>query len=344
MSYDVPKKLDGFEPYEPIAGEYRIRLDANESFIKLEKSVVEKAASQLESNRYPDPFAQRVREKFADYYGIKPEHLTAGNGSDEILSIISTALLEKGSKVIFIAPDFGMFKIYSMLAEHEIIELGKNADLTIDVDGLINAVRRENADCIYFSNPCNPTSVLLSDDEVRRLVTSVSCLVILDEAYMDFCGEGLTKEAHLYDNLIVLRTCSKAMGMAALRLGFAVANPRITRLLQAVKSPYNVNSLTQLVAEEVLADKEKLAADRNVIIAETKWLYERILRLSLFEKVYPTSTNFVFVKTEQADEIFEFLLRKSICIRKFNGYLRMTAGNRNENTALLQALSEYRGG
>ena len=161
---------------------------------------------------------------------------------------------------------------------------------------------------------------------------------------MDFWGESVLDQVDNYDNLIVLKTCSKSMGMAALRLGFAVADEGITNALKAVKSPYNVNSVTQAVACEIFRHKSLINEYTAEIIESRKQLRKSLLELAenctYIEKVYDSVTNFVFVKTSKAKEIYDKLLERSIAVRSMGSYLRITAGTESENKLFLAALRE----
>ena len=238
MAFELNEKLKNMTPYEPVSGNFAVRLDANESFVSQSEAIRAELAETLRElplNRYPDPMAAEVCAKFAAYYGLNPAHVTAGNGSDELISVITGAFLSQGDKLLTVLPDFSMYGFYADLAGAEVVSLKKGEALTIDVDALIETARREQISCVMFSNPCNPTGQGLPREEVRRIVTSLDCLVVLDEAYMDFYTESLLDEAEAYDNLIILRTCSKALGLAAFRLGFAVATERLTKVLRAVQ-------------------------------------------------------------------------------------------------------------
>ena len=344
--YKLTEKLEQLEPYDPIQGEYEIRLDANESFIKTEYESIIQGLKNIDLNRYPDPYAKKLIQTYCDFYGINPDLVTAGNGSDELISIITACFLQKNEKVLCFSPDFSMYAFYSALYELDVITVQKRSDLTIDVDDAIEKINTENIKAVLFSNPCNPTSLGLKKTEVIKLIRSVNALVVLDEAYMDFWDEkeSLLKETEEFDNLIVLRTCSKALGMAALRLGFAVSNCKITEKLRAAKSPYNVNTLTQSVAEYLLHDKQAAAEHIELCKAAKKELFDGIKELNIpyFEVIYPSVTNFVFIKTTSAREIFDYLLSKSIAVRYMGNYLRITAGSREENKAVLSALKEFK--
>ena len=350
MSYKLCEKVRELEPYEPISGTYDIRLDANESFFNLPDEVkdeIKEIAGRMDYNRYPDTTAKALREAFADYYGIDPDNITVTNGSDEVLYLLASAMLQRGSRVIVTDPDFSMYAFYSFLSENEILTYKKNDDLNIDVDELIKFAADNKADMIIFSNPCNPTGQGISAEDAKKLVNGAGdCLVVLDEAYMDFWDQPLIKEASGYDNLIVLKTASKAVGAAGIRLGFAIANDTITKALRAVKSPYNVNSLSQAIGECIYRHKDMLDSRRDEIIENTSSLYKQICGLisnyKLPMKAYEPCTNFIFLETDKAEMIYEFMLENSVAIRWFKkaGALRITAGSKDENNRFLVLLEK----
>ena len=349
MSYKLNKKLVNLVPYDPIMGTYKIRLDANESCFDLSpelKEKINKAIAQVDFNRYPDCLAKKPIAAFSQLYGISPDLVTAGNGSDELISIITGCFFESGDTLVNVSHDFSMYGFYAQLYELNVETYQKNADLTIDADKLIAFCKEKNARGLIFSNPCNPTSLGLDRESVRKIITSLEdTLVILDEAYMDFWDQSLLDEADKYDNLLILRTCSKAIGMAAVRFGFAVANKTITTALRAAKSPYNSDTVAQTIVSEILTEKEWLTNCRKVMVEETKKLYDGIMALNekykAFDEVYKPCTNFVFVKTAKAKEIYEYLLENSIAVRFFGGNIRITAGTPDENKEVLAVMEKF---
>lgn len=349
MSYQLCDKVRFLEPYQPISGTYKIRLDANESCFNLPQEIIEQIKEKLDSvnfNRYPDPNAVGLVNAFANYYGISPETVMAGNGSDELISLITYAMLEQGAKVLTCEPDFSMYGFYASTSDHETFSALKNDDLTFDVDAIISKTKETNASMIVLSNPCNPCGSGITADKMRYLINSVSALVILDEAYMDFWDQSLIKVVENFDNLIILRTSSKNIGTAALRLGFAVANKTITKALKSVKSPYNVNSVSQIMGEVVYKNTEILKNRQSTLILLTKMLYNGIVELCNKYKapmtVYPTCTNFVYIKTELAKDIFDYLGKKGIAVRYYSdGHLRISTGTKEENEELFACLEEF---
>ena len=346
MSYNLCDKARQLEPYDPVEGTYRVRLDANESFLLPTVSDREAMADIVQGvafNRYPDPLAHDLCAAFGKLYGVDPALVTAGNGSDELISVIFSAFLQKGDTVLTVAPDFSMYRFYTSITENPCLTLQKDADMRIDVDEVIATIREKGVRLFIFSNPCNPTSVGLDRDSVRRIIRETDALIVLDEAYMDFWDQSLLDEVAAYDNLIILRTCSKMLGMAALRCGFAVANATLTGILRAAKSPYNVNSVTQSLAALVLSNPAYMAEYKPLLLASRTMLWEGFAALEqegLVERVYPTCTNFVFVKTDRAMAIQEFLKDRGIIIRRFGEhYLRITAGTQAENREVLDVIA-----
>lgn len=346
MSYILNDKIRNLTPYQPICGDYRIRLDANESFKVIDREIIQQALG-ISLNRYPDPYASKLCDAFADLYNINACYVTAGNGSDELISLIVGAFFSAGDTLLTLSNDFSMYRFYGDVFGIKTNVFNKESDLTIDADKLIEYVNQAKPAGIIFSNPCNPTSLVLDRESIVKIISNVDCLVVIDEAYMDFSDQSILDICHTFDNCIVLRTCSKAIGMAAIRLGFAVANGVITNALRAVKSPYNVNALTQSIGEIVLSDKEYIADCVRELIESRNFLYRELVKLNsvtgIFEQIYKSETNFIYIKTssDKAKEIFTDLLDRSIAVRNMGEYLRITAGSMPENEKLLEALKKH---
>ena len=347
MSYKLNKKIVDLVPYEPISGTYKIRLDANECPTDLPEDIkaqLKVAIDKLPFNRYPDPMAAGVVKSFSDFYKIDPELVTAGNGSDELIFLIESAFLEKGDKMLVVSPDFSMYNFYSSICEVECGSFIKNDSLDIDVDALIQKINSDNIKLVIFSNPCNPTGRGITADDARKLVSGTESLIVLDEAYMDFWDQSLLGEVERYSNLIIFRTASKAIGSAALRLGFAVANKTISSAIKAVKSPYNVNSFSQAAGEIIYKNQDFLKNRLKTIVLSRKKLYNGLVEISKtkadFEPVESVA-NFVFVKTPESKKIWEYLKEKSIVVRLMGEYLRITAGTDEEVDETLRTINQF---
>ena len=347
--YQLNEKIKDLKPYDPIQGSYRVRLDANESFLPLPQALVEEAKAAVERtafNRYPDPAARELCQAFAACYGVQPQQVVAGNGSDELITVLFEAFLEKGDAFATVEPDFSMYAFNGHLHEARHVAIPKGKDLRLDVEAVAAACQREQVKLLIFSNPCNPTSLVCGREEMRKLIASLpETLVVLDEAYMDFSDQSLLGEVEDHPNLLVLRTCSKAFGMAALRLGFAVCGKTLAGALRAVKSPYNVNSLSQAVGTAVLRRKGELDRALETILRSRDQLYAGLRELG--EKypgrfrLLPGETNFAALEMEDGPELLGYLDRQGVAIRYTGGLVRVTCGAPEENKIVLEEMAGY---
>lgn len=354
MAYEVNKKLRDIDSYSPAAETSNIRLDSNESFIDIMKEAPElrerifSELGEMSFNRYPDPAAAELTVAFADYYNIPSKYLTVGNGSDELISLITGSLLSKGETMVILSPDFSMYAFYGSLYELNLYQMQKEDNYTVDIPKIIDYCNNNNVRAVMFSNPCNPTSLGVSREDIIKLVKNLFCLVIVDEAYMDFWGESVMDEVKNYDNLIVLKTCSKAFGMAGLRVGFAAAGETVTNALRQAKSPFNIDSVTQVIAKNILMEKQLLHSCTERIIESRKSLNKRLSEFAaeslLIDKVYESTANFVFMRSKFTEKIYSGLLERSISIKRVGAnHLRITAGSEEENDILMNALAEIDG-
>ena len=347
--YQLNEKIKDLKPYDPIQGSYRVRLDANESFLPLPQALVEEAKAAVERtafNRYPDPAARELCQAFAACYGVQPQQVVAGNGSDELITVLFEAFLEKGDAFATVEPDFSMYAFNGHLHEARHVAIPKGKDLRLDVEEVAAACQREQVKLLIFSNPCNPTSLVCGREEMRKLIASLpDTLVVLDEAYMDFSDQSLLGEVEDHPNLLVLRTCSKAFGMAALRLGFAVCGKTLAGALRAVKSPYNVNSLSQAVGTAVLRRKGELDRALETILRSRDQLYAGLRELGERYpgrfRLLPGETNFAALEMENGPELLGYLARQGVAIRYTGGLVRVTCGAPEENKIVLEEMAGY---
>lgn len=349
MTYELNDKINNLVPYKPISGTYDIRLDANECPLNYDNSflnMVLDAVKKVDFNRYPDPLCLDLRKSFAEYYGINYKNVTVGNGSDELIFLIEAAFLKKGEKMLVTVPDFSMYEFYSNISENQCVKYIKNEDINIDINSLLNIINKEGIKLVIFSNPCNPTGQGVNKEDVMRLINGTDALIVLDEAYMDFWNEenSLIKDVESYTNLILFRTASKAMGSAALRLGFAIANENISKAIMSVKSPYNVNSISQAIGTKLYKNKDFLQKRTKSIVENTTKLYNELVAISRTSdefSPYPTKTNFVFVKTSFGKELWEYLKLNDVVIRYMGNYIRITAGTAEEVDITINLIKNF---
>ncbi|MBQ8509926.1 MAG: histidinol-phosphate transaminase [Clostridia bacterium] len=348
----IPQKVREIEEYTPNTDICKIRLDANESPFNPSDEVLnefKKVVSEIDFNRYPDPFAKELIESFAKIYKVDPKNVVAGNGSDELISLICGNLTENEDTVAVVSPDFSMYEFYSSLAGAQVISFGKDEKFQINFEKLTQVVNEKRSKIVIFSNPCNPTGALEKRDDIIKFIKNVNAFVIVDEAYMEFSpvNESVLDLCDKFENLIVLKTTSKAYGAAALRLGFAISNEEIAKTLRKIKSPYNVNTVSQIYGKIILNHYHEIEARVREIKANTVYLREEIKKIenSSIETIYETSTNFVLLKMktpELAVALHKKLKEKSIAIRCMakGGFIRITAGKREEIDELLAKMRE----
>lgn len=344
------KKLQNLEPYKVDTNPYKARLDANESFISIPEGIrakMNEAVEAFDFNRYPDPDATLLKRAFCNYYGLKEENVGVGNGSDEIISLIMNCFLDFGSGVMTFSPDFSMYGFYATLAGMKNVSCPKREDYSVDFELALKTVKENDVKLVIFSNPCNPTGRIEKKEDIKKLACLCpDCIFIVDEAYMDFASvkesESFLGETESYSNIIVLKTLSKALGAASLRLGFIIGDKTVADTFAAVKSPYNVNGISQKFGEILLSEKAFLDECTCKLVESTRSMRDAIIKCGIANP-YETYTNFVFFADSKAEEKQKFLRENGVLIRKFGisgGALRITAGNDEENKMVTELLGK----
>jgi histidinol-phosphate aminotransferase len=333
----VKKEVSSLHAYAAKEIPCRIKLDANESPYGFSEAL--KAAAKVATNRYPDPQAAGLRRLLARDLGVRKENILQGNGSDELIYYLIATF---GGPVLFPVPTFSMYGIISQaLGERKIpVPLDKTFDL--DTDGMIQAVRKEKPRLIFLSSPNNPTGNCFSADRVLKIIEASQGIVVVDEAYQPFSSEkGFLPLLKDYRNLAIMRTLSK-VGLAALRLGFLIADPEIVEEVNKVRLPFNVNSLSQAVAAEALNNRTRFRSSVRAIVSERKRLLEQMVKI-VGIRPFPSEANFILFRVDDPDRVSRALLRKGVLVRNLKdtvkGCLRVTVGTPAENTAFLKALS-----
>ena len=315
---------------------YTTRLDANESCVPIPQyikdEIADYIANKLNLNRYPDDLTIELRKAYGEVFGVDADCVVPGNGSDELINMIVGRLIPHGGVVVGMQRDFGSYWSNAAIFERKAVKLPRLDDMTFTADMLIDGAKANNADLLIFSNPNNPSGSQIERSEVIRIIESLDCLVVVDEAYMDFSDQSVLDLAGKYENLIVLRTLSKAMGAAGARMGFAVSTPELTYAMRCVRDAYNVSAVDQAVATILLRHPEY----RTHTLAEISRLMD-ILKNRLYEieakadgkmKVYPSVVNFVLVWLEDTAAVNEKLHKKDISLRFFDEHLmRISVGD-----------------
>ncbi len=322
---------------------YRVKLDANEGSNYLLKDGFK--IETFRPNLYPDSDSKILREKMSKYYGCKKENIMAGNGSSEIINTVINAYCEKGDKVISFVPSFSMYQTYCDLCGATYVGIETESDFTQDIDKLIEAAKKQNPKIVILCSPNNPTGYVTPREDIVNLLDSIKdSIIILDEAYADFSEVSVVDLINKYENLIVMRTLSKAFGLAGLRVGALIANEETVKYIWKVKVPYNINVLSQYAAECALDNIDRVNDYINSVVRLKLELSKTLKSLNF--TVYPSGANFIFVKSP-VDNLFEKLMDCGVLIRKFNYkgdvYSRITAGTKEENEILISEIKKLIG-
>lgn len=296
-------------------------------------------------NRYPDPHQKALKAKVAEIKGISADSLFIGNGSDEAIDLVYRVFCVPGaSNAVSIAPSYGMYEVAAAMNDIEFRKVRLRPDFSMDTEAMLSAADSKTR-LMFICSPNNPTGNSFPAERIEELLERFGGVVVLDEAYIDFSVRpSLTSLVKRYPNLIVLQTLSKAWGMAGLRIGLAIADPAVIALMSKVKYPYNINVLAQKMALMKLdeAAKDKAVAE---IVGQRFRLEKELAKCPEVKGIYSSDANFLLVRFENPDEVYERLLAGGVIVRNRSkvsgceGCLRITVGTPVENDRLLRLLS-----
>jgi histidinol-phosphate aminotransferase len=344
----VRPEICALSAYTTASAEGMIKLDAMENPFPLPDAVrgrLGAALAQVAINRYPDIPADRVKRALADAFGIPDTlGLMLGNGSDELIQLITLALARPGAAMLAPEPSFVMYRLNAIHAGMRFVGVPLASDFGLDRDAMLAAVERERPALTFLAYPNNPTGNLFSGDDVAAIVRASPGLVVVDEAYAAFADASFLPRIAEFPNLLVLRTLSK-VGMAGIRLGYAIAAPEWMAQLNKLRAPYNVNAFTQAAAVALLADAGWMADQAATIRAERGRVAVALARLPGVT-VFETQTNFLLARVPEADLLYDGLRQRRILVKNVHSWhpllancLRITVGTPRENDALLTALN-----
>jgi len=298
-------------------------------------------------NRYPDPYQMELKQKISEIKNIPLHNIFLGNGSDEILDLLLRIFCEPAKdNVIICPPTYGMYKVLADINNIELKEVVLNADFSLNTDSIISEYD-ENTKLLILCSPNNPTGNSIDNTELESLLTSLNCIIIVDEAYIDFSfKESALSLLNRYPNLILIQTLSKAWGMAGIRIGMAFSSVEIIQVLNKVKPPYNINVLSQERAIENLEAIELFERNLKCILSQKDLLINELQKFCNVEKIFPSDANFLLVKFVDSALVFNELQGRGIILRNSSkqvlceGCLRITIGTEEENSKLITNLKD----
>lgn len=334
----VRENIWGMKPYssarDEFKGEASVYLDANENPLN------------DKYNRYPDPLQWKLKEKISQVKEIGADKIFLGNGSDEPIDLVIRIFCEpRVDNIVAIDPTYGMYQVCAEINDVEYRKVLLDDNFQLDAQKLLDTAD-SNTKLIFLCSPNNPTGNLLNRVEIEKILNQFKGIVIIDEAYVDFASEpSWLKELAEYPNLIVLQTFSKAWGLAAVRLGMAFSSPDIIKLFNKVKYPYNINILTQNYVSEELESSDLRKDWIQTLLKGRDYLMSELPKLTFVQKIYPTDSNFILVKVDNANGLYQQLAERGVIVRNRNsvslcaGCLRITVGTDEENKTLIKVLT-----
>jgi histidinol-phosphate aminotransferase len=349
------EELRGLDPYAiPHPPDIRARLDANESPHPLPPEVAAELGAHLARvalHRYPDGRAAELRALVARDHGVAPEQLVFGNGSDEIITLLMDAFARpregRAPGALYPVPSFVVYRIAALGHGFRPVEVPLREDFTLDAGAVHQAMARERPNLAFFALPNNPTGTLWPREEIAAVVERhPDVLVIADEAYFAYSGETWLDLLPRHPNLAVMRTLSK-IGLAALRVGYLVAHPRVAAAIEKIRPPYNLGAVNQAAAAWLLGrHRALLDGFAREVVAERARVVDGLARVPGL-RVFPTRANFVLCHAGagRATELWQRLADGGVLVRNFDrpgrlaGCLRVTIGTREENQLLLDLCS-----
>ncbi|MFA5750789.1 MAG: histidinol-phosphate transaminase [Candidatus Paceibacterota bacterium] len=339
----VRSNLRNFKPYSSARSLYQkgVFMDANENSLG---SVISTEYSS-ELNRYPDPLSMDLRKALGKFLDISEKNIFVGSGSDEIIDLLIRLFVEQDEEIIVEEPSYGMYKVAAEVAGVKVKSVLLKADFQIDISNLLSQITFKTK-IIFLCSPNNPTGALISFEDIENICKNFKGIVVVDEAYVEFSSKpSLVNKVSSIENLVVLRTFSKAWGLAGIRVGYAVAQEEIIDYLNKIKLPYNLNRISSKLAIEALGEYQKMLELREIILGEREKLANDLIDLDF--KVFPSEANFLLVNYPNASEVAKTLaLEYGIIIRDFGSKpmlkdcVRISVGSSEQNDLLIKSLKK----
>lgn len=320
-----------------------IKLDSNENNYGTAPAVQRALAALTGTNRYPDPSQSDLRAALSAYTGVPSDYLLAGNGSDELLSLLAQVLLQPGERILVCPPTFSQYAFYARLKNCEVINVPREADFSLDIEGIISAVQARSPKILYIDSPGNPTGNSIPINNIGKIL-ALPVLIVLDEAYSEFTqSRSLISEVPDRQNLVVLRTFSKWAGLAGFRVGYGAFPKWLANALWQAKSPFNVTMPAMAAAIAALSEEAFLKNNISRVIADRDRLAAGLRKFNGLS-VYPSDANFLLVECREPQRFLQAGKDAGLIVRDFSaapaltGCLRISIGTPDQNERLLTAV------
>ncbi len=355
LAHDYVRNLVPYEPGKPIedvarelglAKEDVVKLASNENPLGPSPKAVEAMKAALErAHFYPDGGGYYLREAIAKKHGLKRENIVLGNGSNEIIELLGHGFLGEGTEVITADHAFVVYKLMATLFGAQTVEI-PDPGFVPDLEATLAAVNAQTRQ-IFIANPNNPTGTMVEPEKIEEFMERVpeNVIVVFDEAYFEFLPEPLDTVRYIREgrNVVMMRTFSKAQGLAGLRIGYGLAPAHLAEILQKGRQPFNANAIAQAGAIASLEDEDHIVKTVEITNEGRAYLQEQFTSLDL--PFTPSCANFVLVDVGDGDEVFKQLMKRGIIVRAMRGYklpqcIRVSVGTMEQNERFIAALRD----
>ena len=350
------RDLGVYEPGKPVDDVARelgldpqsiVKLASNENPLgPSPKAVVAMQKAAANAHVYPDGGGYHLRNAIAEKFGLEREHITLGNGSDEVIVLIGHGFLRPGDNIVVSDHAFVVYKLTAALFGAETIEVPERHGFAQDLDAMAAAIT-DKTRVIFLANPNNPTGVLSSEDEIDSFMSKVpdDVVVVFDEAYYEFLDSAPNTLKYVKEgrNVIILHTFSKIQGLAALRIGYGMSSPDLAEVMNKAREPFNTNAIAQAAALAAIEDQDH--QDRTKAITDEGRQFLEGTFASMGLEYIPSHANFVMVKVGDGDRAFKEMQERGVIIRAMRGYklpewIRVSVGQMHENERFVEVLKE----
>ncbi|WP_185858701.1 histidinol-phosphate transaminase [Blattabacterium cuenoti] len=345
----IRKNILSIEPYISARSEHN--KEKNSIFLDANENSFGPPLSFLNSyHRYPDPIQKELKKKISELKNVSTSNIFLGNGSDEIIDLIYRIFSIPGiDNAIIFPPTYGMYEVSGKIHGVDIVKITlTEEEYQLNLDK-IKKIVNHHSKIIFICSPNNPTGNDIKRKDIEHIIRIFSGIIVLDEAYIDFSYQkSFSIDICKYPNLIILQTLSKSWGLAGLRIGIAIASKEIISWMNKIKHPYNISYLSQEIAIKALENKDLFFYHLKNIFSERKYMEKSLQKISIIEKVYPSSANFLLVKINfSSKNLYKYLMEKNVFVRDrskivlCNHCLRITIGNHEENEYLINKIKKY---
>lgn len=346
----IRKDLQGFLPYHAPLKDYEIKLDANENPYPHCNEVLEAARKWIDNKdnftRYPDTDQNNLRETLGNYYKVAKENIICGVGSDQLIEYILKLFIEPNDIILVPNPSFSMYELSNTINHGKTIRYELDDEFEYSYEQIIELYKEHCPKIIFICTPNNPTGTVIKRDSLLALLEEVECPVVLDEAYAEFVEKDFMDLVEKFENLIILKTFSKAFGLAGLRVGYGISSKKMIESINICKAPYNLSAFSADIAESVIKNANyyndvvfKLNQNREHLISQ-------LANITVIERVFPSEANFVLVRVKNIDvckylEEFKILVRGYGDKGRLANCIRISVGTEQENQRIINVLHTF---